>query len=404
MIYAPRILSWNLTSRCNLKCPHCYLSAGDAALRELSTREALSVVDQAAQAGTELLILSGGEPLMRRDVLQIAGYATSRGITVVLGTNGLLLRENTVRRFKTAGIQGVGISVDSLDTSKHDAFRGVPRAWERAVTGLRRCVAASLPVLVQTTAMPWNYEEIPDLIKFASDEGAAGFVLYFLVCTGRGEALTDITPKQYEQALAFVLEAQDKFPQMMVRARCAPHILRMAQQRGSPLSGSAGCLAGTVYGRIGPEGEVTPCPYLPVHAGNVRELSLENIWANSTLLQQMRSPQLSGRCGLCEFRRDCGGCRARAYATEGALWGEDPFCSYQPTGNIVEGAEITWDEEALARLNKIPGFIRDRVKRGVEGYARSRGYAEIDLRVMVEVLGAVGRHGQPGRRPDAHEH
>src|SRR3989338_4761165 len=108
--------------------------------------------------------------------------------------------------------------------------------------------------------MPWNYEEIPDLVKFASDEGAAGFVLYFLVCTGRGEALTDITPAQYEQALAFVLEAQDKIPQMMVRARCAPHILRMAQQRSSPLSGSAGCLAGTVYGRIGPEGEVTPCP------------------------------------------------------------------------------------------------------------------------------------------------
>lgn len=401
MEYAPRILSWNLTSRCNLKCPHCYLSAGDAAQRELSTHEALSVVDQASQAGTELLILSGGEPLMRRDLFQIVSCATSRGITVVLGTNGILLAESTVQRLKGAGVQGVGISVDSLDTSKHDAFRGMPRAWDRAVTGLRRCIAAGVPVLVQTTAMPWNYEEIPDLIRFASEEGAAGFVLYFLVCTGRGEALTGITPGQYEQALAFVLAAQDKYPHMMVRARCAPHILRMAQQRGSPLIGSAGCLAGSVYGRIGPEGEVTPCPYLPVQAGNVREVSLENIWANSALLQQMRSPQLAGRCGICEFRRDCGGCRARAYAVSGELWGEDPFCSYKPTNIILETPEIAWDEEALLRLHKIPGFIQERVKRGVEGYARSRGYAEIDVRVMMEVLGAVGRHGHSGYEPGA---
>ena len=112
-------------------------------------------------------------------------------------------------------------------------------------------------------------------------------------------------------------------------------------------------------------------------------------------------PQLAGRCGICEFQRDCGGCRARAYAVNGELWGEDPFCSYQPTGHEVEGTELTWGEEALARLHKIPGIIRDRVKWGVEGYARSRGYAEIDVRVMKEVLEAVGRHGHSGHEPEA---
>lgn len=396
MEYAPRVLSWNLTQRCNLKCAHCYLSAGETAEAELSTEEALGVVDQAAQAGTELLILSGGEPLMRRDLLQIASHAAERGLAVVLGTNGTMLSARTVERLKEAGVQGAGISLDSLDASKHDAFRGVPGAWERAAAGVRRCVAAGLPVLVQTTATPWNYEEIPDLLAFAAQEGATGFVLYSLVCTGRGEALTDITSEQYELALASILEGQARYPNMMVRARCAPHILRLAKQRGSPLVSSAGCLAGTLYGRIGPEGEVTPCPYLPVVAGNVRQDSLATLWSEAPALQQFRSPQLGGRCGVCEFRQDCGGCRARVFGATGELWGEDPFCSYQPAGDFVEYGPVGWDEDALARLQRVPGFIRDRVKRGVEAYARTRGRTTVDTGVMGEALRAAGRHGHPG--------
>lgn len=398
MEYAPRVLSWNLTQRCNLKCAHCYIRAGEAGQAELSAQEALEVVDQAAGAGTELLILSGGEPLLRRDIFEIAGYASSRGIAVVLGTNGILIRENTIRRLKEAGVQGVGISVDSLDPSKHDAFRGMPGALEKAVEGLRRCVAAGVPVLVQTTATPWNYQEIPDLLKFASGEGATGFTLYFLVCTGRGEALTDITPSEYEMALGFLLEGQERYPHMMVRARCAPHILRLAHQRGSPLMSSAGCLAGSLYGRIGPGGEVTPCPYLPTQAGNVRDTPLDEIWTSSPLLQQMRSPQLGGRCAICEFRNECGGCRARVYAASGQLWGEDRFCNYNPKGGTLAAAlPVQWEDAAAARLQKVPGFIRERVRAGVEGYARSRGHERVTLAVMEEVLRSVGRvGGHPG--------
>lgn len=402
MDYALRVLSWNVTKRCNLKCAHCYLGAGKPGKEELSTEEALGVIEQMGQAGTQLLILSGGEPLMRRDVFQLASHAAARGIAVVIGTNGLLMGTSTVQRLKEAGVRGVGISVDSLDASKHDAFRGVPGAWERAVRGLRRCIAAGVPALVQATAFPWNYREIPDLIEFASAEGAAGFTLYFLVCTGRGETLTDLAPEQYEEAQGWVIEGQARYPHLMVRARCAPHIIRLAHQRGSPLVSSAGCLAGTLYGRIGPEGQVTPCPYLPMQVGNVRESSLAQIWADASLLRQLRSPQLTGRCAACQFRRDCGGCRARAFATTGDLWGEDPYCSYLPgRAADVQSVAMTWEPDALERLQKVPGFIRDRVKTGVEAYAASRGYTKVDTQVLAEVLNATGRPGRPPIRPPA---
>ncbi|MBI4499223.1 MAG: radical SAM protein [Chloroflexi bacterium] len=398
---APRVLSWNLTKRCNLRCAHCYLSAGEAEQGELSTEEALAVVEQAARAGTELLILSGGEPLMRQDIVQIAAHASALGVNVVLGTNGTLLTDEKVRRIREAGVQGVGISLDSVDREKHDTFRGVPGARARAVTGIRRCVAAGLPVLVQATVTPWNYHEIPDLMRFAADLGAAGFTLYFLVCTGRGETLTDITPDQYEAALACLVAAQGRYPGMMLRAKCAPQVYRVAVREGSVLAGSAGCLAGISYGRITPEGDVTPCPYLPLPVGNVQRTELADIWANSPVLQQLRAPTLSGRCGSCEFARQCGGCRARVYATAGDLWGEDPFCSYHPRGTPTPATTpLAWEDEATARIQRVPGFIRERVKAGVEGFARARGYPVITLGVLEEVLRSVGRP-VPGRRPES---
>lgn len=245
-------------------------------------------------------------------------------------------------------------------------------------------------MLVQMTVTPWNYHEIGGVISFASDLGATGFTLYFLVCTGRGEALTDITPRQYEEALASLLEAQREYPNMVLRARCAPQIYRLAYGKGSTLTGSAGCLAGTVYGRITPEGEVTPCPYLPIVVGNVRDTGLAELWAGSPVLHQLRDPNLGGRCGICEFRQQCGGCRARVYAVKGDLWAEDPFCDYQPTGSFSsQVAAIAWEEEAEARIQRVPGFIRGRVKGAVEEFARSRGHATVSLEVIEEVLRSV---------------
>lgn len=393
--WAPQILSWNLTNRCNLRCAHCYLDAAEAGAAELSTEEALGVVDQIARAGTEMLILSGGEPLMRKDLFQVARHAADQGLCVVLGTNGTLITHDTVQRIRDAGVQGVGISLDSHEASQHDAFRRVPGSWVRAVVGIGRCVAAGIPVLVQATATPWNYKDIPELIRFAAGLGARGFTLYFLVCTGRGEALTDITAEQYEESLAALVGAQGQYPGMIIRARCAPQVQRIAARTGSALTASAGCLAGKTYGRITPEGDVTPCPYLPQAVGNVRFMELSEIWATSPLLQQLRAPHLSGRCGLCEFRQQCGGCRARVYATTADLWGEDPFCRHQPKGQLQpEAASVVWDDEARARLERVPGFIRPKVKVGVEGFARSRGYTAVSMAVMDEVMRAVGLTGR----------
>ncbi|HAL47938.1 MAG TPA: heme biosynthesis protein, partial [Dehalococcoidia bacterium] len=268
-VWSPELVSWNTTNRCNLRCDHCYLSAGDQGKDELSLDEGRRLIDEMFAAGTRMLILTGGEPLMRRDIVDLASHASGKGMVVVLGTNGMLLSPRTVRELKDAGISGVGISLDSLKPELHDDFRGVPGAWEGAVRGIRTCVTEGLPVLLQMTVLPWNREELDAMIEFAHAERVTGFTLYFLVCTGRGEELSDITPAQYDEALETAVEAQDRYPDMMVRARCAPQISRVAAGINSALLANAGCMAARQYVRVTPEGRVTPCPYLPLQAGDV---------------------------------------------------------------------------------------------------------------------------------------
>ncbi|MBI3974473.1 MAG: radical SAM protein [Chloroflexi bacterium] len=406
----PEIVSWNVTQRCNLRCSHCYLDAGQRAPAELSTQESFRLIDQLVLAGTQMLILSGGEPLLRHDLVPLAAYAASRGLLVVLGTNGTALTPSNIGQLRAAGVAGAGISLDSTCAAQHDRFRGVPGAWEGAIRGLRACVAQELPVLLQMTVLPWNYQEVAGMVALASREGATGFTLYFLVCTGRGEQLSDITPQQYEEALAVLVEAQPRYPQMMVRARCTPQISRVAAVRGSSLVGNAGCLAARQYCRITPEGDVTPCPYLPLVAGSVREQPFESIWQRAPLLQRLRQEAPAGRCGRCDFQESCGGCRARAFALAGDLAGEDPWCTYQPPGQRPEqGAGQTpaaraprpvWAAEADQRLQRIPPFIRARVKVAVEQQAAAKGEAEITGAVMTAALESLGRR-IPFPRPRA---
>ncbi len=396
----PDLVSWNISNSCNLRCPHCYLDAGERGPSELSFEEGCGLMDQLATAGTRMLILTGGEPLMRRDIADLAKHASSRGLLVVLGTNGMLLTSKRVKELQEAGVAGAGISLDSLDPEKHDSFRGVPGAWKGAVRGIRECIAQGLPVLLQMTALPWNYQEIPEMVEFAHREGVTGFTLYFLVCTGRGEQLSDITPRQYEEALTSLVEAQQHYPQMMVRARCAPQIARMASQQGSPLVANAGCLAARQYCRITPEGDVTPCPYLPLVAGSVRESTFADIWQNAPAFQRLRQEALGGKCGICDFREMCGGCRARAFALTGDLSGEDPWCGYQPVEFVTpqRTSVIAWTQEAEERLQRIPPFIRGRVKTAVERHAQAGGKTEITPAEMTATLEGMGRR-IPFKRP-----
>ncbi len=382
--YRPSLISWNLTKMCNLRCPHCYLDAGKKEEDELTTNECFALIDEMKVLGTEMLILTGGEPLLRKDIYDIAKYASERGIWVVMGTNGVLVTDKVVQKMLECGVKGVGISIDSVDPEKHDGFRGGPKSWEYSVRALEISRAYGLEVLVQTTIMETNYDEIPQLIDFAREKGAWSFNLYFLVQTGRGQEMNDLSPQQTEAMLTNLVELQNEYRPMLVRSKCAPHFKRIAFERALGGLESGGCMAGTQYGRITPEGNVTPCPYMTVVAGNIRENRLTEIWQTAPVFQELRNlNQLKGRCGGCEFKELCGGCRCRAYAAYGDYLQEDPACTYQPSGQPLQFETITWNAEAKSRLGRIPiAFIREKVKKGVETYAQRIGARVITAELM----------------------
>ena len=406
--FRPSLVSWNLTKRCNLRCPHCYMEAGVKAERELSTSECLSLIDEMGALGTEMLILTGGEPLLRKDIYDIASYASRRGIWVVMGTNGVLVNDLVAQKMIECGVRGVGISIDSTDPAVHNSFRGGPNSWEQSVRALEICRGHGLEVLVQSTVMDLNYAEVPRLLDFAKGLGAWSFNLYFLVQTGRGQQLNDLGAERTEQMLEFLAESQQRYRPMLVRAKCAPHFKRIAFEAGLGGIESGGCMAGTEYCRITPEGEVTPCPYMARPVGNVRESSFTQIWQSAPELVALRDlSQLKGRCGRCEYKELCGGCRCRAYARYGDFLEEDPGCSYEPIGGTISMPEIHWSGEARARLERIPiAFIRQKVERGVEAFARSQASQWITEEVMRQALagferppafqlGDSTRHGPP---------
>jgi radical SAM protein with 4Fe4S-binding SPASM domain len=428
-------VSWNLTQRCNLHCAHCYMSAFAAAdaSQELSTAECRRVIDEIAAVNPNVfLILTGGEPLLRRDLFELAACSADRGFTVVLGTNGVLLREAQARQMRQSGIQGASISLDSADAGKHDAFRRLPGSWRAAVRATEALRAEGLDFSVHTSVMAWNLEEIPAMIDLARELGAKVLNFFFLVRTGRGAGLTDITPAQYEQILTYLAriqgagEAGSPAPAadagrassfedpwtvpvgrsggLVIRAKCAPFFRRIlyALDPQSPLLQNyahGSCPAGKAYCRIMPEGDVTPCPYMPLVAGNLRQRSFADIWRDAAIFNALRQPQLGGRCGRCEFSRICGGCRCRAYATYSDYLAEDPACAYQPGqfggATIALSEELTfgleapltleWNPEARARLQRLPSFARGMVIKGVERYAAAHGIRRITPEVMQAV-------------------
>ena len=399
--YAPSLVSWNLTRACNLRCPHCYMEGGTRAENELSTKECLSLIDELKELGTEMLILTGGEPLLRKDIFEIAQYASSQGIWVVMGTNGVLLDQRVAEKMIECGVQGVAISIDSVDPGKHNRFRAGPDAWEHSVRALEICRANGLQVLVQTTVMEMNYAEIPELLDFAREHGAWSFNLYFLVKTGRGQQMNDLSPEQTETMLENLVDWQDEYRPMLVRSKCAPQFKQIAYQRGLGGLESGGCMAGTRYCRITPQGDVTPCPYMDVVAGNLRDQSFAEIWQTSRVLLELRDvKRLKGRCGRCEFNEICGGCRCRAHAAFGDYLQEDPACRYQPTGRALQPQATQWSAEAQARLERIPlAFIRDKVRQGLESYAQRHGVGVITADVMHKALAGEGRSEWIGKMP-----
>ena len=405
MNYKPYAISWNTTYRCNLRCNHCYLDTNALtrqSANELSTQEGFRLIDQMAELNPNLLlILTGGEPLLRKDIYELTCYASQKGMMIVLGTNGNLINDDNAKRLKESGVTGIGISLDSIVPEKHDKFRGFSGAWDDTINGIEACRRQGVEFQIQTTVTRENFNEIPRIIEFSYDLGAKVFNLFFLVCTGKGQELTDITPHQYDQALHQLYETQKKYQgKMLVGAKCAPHYRRIVYEHDntSPLirAYSGGCPAGTHYCRITPEGNVTPCPYMPNVSGNVREKSFVEIWKDTADFQTLRYANLNGRCGICEFRQICKGCRARALALTGNQMGEDSWCTYIPgkydnktiqlktseTFGTEEEFTMNWNTQAKGILKQIPSFSRGMIIKNVERFAAENNYGEITLEVM----------------------
>ncbi|ODS31767.1 MAG: radical SAM superfamily protein [Candidatus Scalindua rubra] len=415
MKFIPHVISWNLTKTCNLLCSHCYLPTNNSQQHniipkgknnqeELNTDAAHKVIDEIAELNPNIiLILTGGEPLLRKDLFYLSRHASRKGMMVLLGTNACLINDDIATKLKDNGISGVGISFDSMYPDVHDSIRGLKGSWEMAIKGMKTCKRQGLEIQIQTTVFKRNYDEIPKLVAFANEMGAKVFNLFFLVCTGRGQDITDITSKQYEDALKQIYKLHNQYEgKMLVSAKCAPHYRRIAYEM-NPESAlvkyySGGCPAGTHYCRITPEGNVTPCPYMDTSCGNLREKSFAEIWNDSGTLKELRESNLKGRCGECEFMSMCKGCRARAYVTTGDQMEEDSWCEYEPgkyggkkitlkaenTFGLKKEFELSWSEDAKKRLERVPSFGRGMVIKRVEQYAREKGYSEITPNIMKE--------------------
>jgi putative heme d1 biosynthesis radical SAM protein NirJ2 len=328
------IISWNTTRQCNQYCKHCYRAAeATRDPNELSTAEGKGLLEEIAKAGFKIMVLSGGEPLMREDIYELARHGTDQGLRVVLGTNGTLITPEVVSKLKAAGVARVGISLDDIDPAVHDEFRQMEGAWERSVEGMRYCREGGLPFQIHTTVTERNENIITDMTDLAVELGAAGHHIFFLVPAGRGVDMEteSLKAKQYELLLGRILEKQ-RDVEIELKPTCAPQFMRIAKRKGIPMRYTKGCLAGTSYCVITPTGEVQPCPYLQLKVGNVKEQPFSEIWAQSPIFHELRTQDPTGRCGACDCKDICGGCRARAYYySDGDYMAEEPWCLYRPS-------------------------------------------------------------------------
>ncbi len=324
------IVSWMTTNKCNLKCEHCYQDAEEATDKELGTDEAKKMIDEIARAGFKVMIFSGGEPLLRPDIFDLVAHAASRGLRPVFGTNGTLITYETAVRLKECGACSMGISVDSLDSAKHDRFRGLANAYELPMQGIEACKKAGLAFQLHTTVVDWNRNEVCDITDFAEKIGAAAHYIFFLIPVGRGKFIkeTALEVKENEELLRDIMMKSQQVS-IDVKPTCAPQFTRVAKQLGVETRFSRGCLAGLTYCVVGSEGIVRPCAYMTEEAGDVRVTPFDEIWKSSPVFEKLRTEAYSGACGTCDYRDGCGGCRARAaYYHDGDILAQDDYCAH----------------------------------------------------------------------------
>ena len=362
---APYQIVWDVTYACNLRCKHCYANAGKPLPDELTTEEAKRAIDIFDRAGVTILAFSGGEPLVRPDIFELARYASDKGMYVAIATNGTLITSEIAKKMKDAGIQFVQISLDGATPETHDEFRGIPGAFERTINGIKNSVKAGFFVEIATTATRFNYKEIPDIIDLAEELKVKWFMLYNFVPTGRGKFIieNDLSPEEREEVLK-MLYYKNKETSIELLST-APQFARVALQEeykektgevlmpthfyNARLPGKlanlaefiGGCGAGRFYMSMRPNGDLQPCVFFPLKVGNIKEDDFEDLWQNNKVLNDLRNKDLLKEdCGKCPYRYHCGGCRARAYGYFGDYLAPDPGCVINR--NAYEKVLETW--------------------------------------------------------------
>ena len=356
MVPELRMVAWELTRSCNLFCAHCRSSSvQNAYTDELSTEECLRLIDSIVEIGKPVLILSGGEPLLRPDLFQIASYAVGKGLRVAMGTNGTLITRDLAVKLKAVPVSRVAVSVDFPTPELQDKFRGKAGAFRAAVSGIAQLRQAGIEVQINSTVTRLNMKYLDALLDLALKSGAAAFHPFMLVPTGRGKGLETaaMSSDEYEKTLNWVYDRQQELgDRIFFKPTDAPHYQRIVRQKAiengskstSPYRQNTntvskpmnymtrGCLAGIGFCFISHRGRMQGCGYLDVEAGNIRDKSFEQIWQQSALFTELRDlDNLKGKCGTCDYKKICGGCRARAYESTGDYLQAEPYCLYQPS-------------------------------------------------------------------------
>ncbi|MCL2011674.1 MAG: radical SAM protein [Cystobacterineae bacterium] len=348
MEFHPKWVAWEMTRRCNLRCVHCR-SSSEAEVcghPDFDTQTALRVVDNICAFSSPVLVLSGGEPLLREDIFEIAHYGTQKGLRMCMATNGTLVTDVICERMLASGICMVSLSLDGASAQVHDDFRAQKGAFEGTLNAARLFRQHGIPFLINSSFTKRNQEEVAKTYALAKEVGAKAWYMFMVVPTGRGEEMLSelISPADYELLLEWHAHMEKEEEALLVRPTCAPHYYRLTLQQAKAAGekykrrslafstgGSKGCLAGQLICFISVDGEVFPCSYFPVSAGNIFRQGFEEIWKEGAVFQELRDfARLKGRCGSCEYVNVCGGCRARALSMTGDYMAEEPFCNHVP--------------------------------------------------------------------------
>jgi AdoMet-dependent heme synthase len=365
----PRVVAWEVTRACPLACIHCRAEAQkDPDPRQLTTHEGLALLENiASMGGPTVVILTGGEPLTRSDIFELAEYGSRRGLHMVTSPDdGRLLTPETVARLKASGIQRISFSLHYPDAEENDFFARTPGAFAAAMQGLANLRAGDLTFQINTTITRRNADRLPQMYELVKSLEPVTWDLFFLIPTGRARMMQadEMPPDQYEHTLNWLYDLQATAP-FPVKQTCAPHFRRVERQRikaeggdernGRHMSqhfaaseythrhsaGSRGCMSGNGFVFVSHVGDVQGCGYLPLVAGNVRETPFSEIYRTSPLFLDLRdASKLAGKCGICEYKQICGGCRARAYAATGDYLDEEPYCAYEPKPRTETAAQL----------------------------------------------------------------